>query len=207
MTNAMRLVVLTAAVGALVGCGGAKIGSKEEAAKWAGQSGDSLGSSKGALLSLYKSGVDSSGSISVSCTHGGTAEAKFAGTGTDASGFLTYELTYKNCTEPSYDDPETEAIEKEDVVANGTLTFSMKIDITSTTAAFEIKMKGRVDLGGAYSDFLEMDITESYVANVTDTSIDAKFVINGSIKTSSETYSYNNETYTLSVDGKIEKQG
>lgn len=103
--------MIAVAAGALVGCGGAKIENKEQAAGLAGTAG-SKGRASGSILQMARSAADSTGSFSASCTNGGTVSAELAST--------------------------------------------------------------------------------------------SSFTINGTIQTSSESYTYNNETYTWAADGSLE---
>lgn len=200
----IRLAVIAVAAGALVGCGGAKIGSKEEAAGIVFSSGDkgSAAQKQGALARLLQSGADSTGAI-VDCTHGGTAEAAINFTGTQDLANLSFTMKFNGCTEPVYDDPETEAVEQEDVTYNGQITLTMDMSGIANGAALKMTYKGRIDLSGAISDYVDADIQYTFTATSTATGGVATYTINGSVKTSSETYTYANETYTLTAEGQV----
>lgn len=205
MKLAIRLAVMAVTAGALVGCGGAKIGSKEEAARvvfGAGEKGQAA-QTQGALAQLYQSGVTSTGSVSVECSHGGTAEATFNMDGTDTLATMSFTMKFNGCTEPAYDDPSTAAVEHEDVTYDGQLTMTMDMSGTTTGASMVMTYKGRLNLSGAISDFVDADITETVLMDTTSSSATMQFTLNGTIQTSTDSYTYANETYTVTAEGQV----
>lgn len=203
--NGLRLAIAAVAGVALVGCGGAKIGSKEEAAAVVNTMGSTgnKANSQGGLMKLFQSGAGGTGAVSVECTNGGTAEASFDFTGTSTTGALAFKMTFNGCTEPVYDDPSTEAVEREDVTYNGEITLTMDTSISDTSVSFAMVQKGRIDLSGAISDFVEVDITHTMLVTTTDTSATASFQLNGTVKTSTETFVYDNEKYVVTAEGDV----
>jgi len=204
MRTSIRLGVLAIAAGALVGCGGAQIGSKEEAAKLTGVAGNK-GSAGGGVMKLFQSAADANGAFTASCTHGGTVSAALVLSGGQNAGLGALELTYDGCVEPVYDDPSTEAVEREDVVFDGKLTVTMSFNVGGGSAGFTIAMKGRVDLGGAYSDYLEMDVEQTFGVVGSETGVAFSFTIDGTVSTSSESYTYDQESYSFMAEGSIRR--
>ncbi|MBX5484767.1 MAG: hypothetical protein IRZ16_23330 [Myxococcaceae bacterium] len=202
MRNTLRLAAMVVAVGALVGCGGARIGSKEEAARVAFNAGNAGKGAQGGLAWLYAS-ADTSGSFTTSCTHGGTATAALDLSGGNQNSLLTFQLTFDGCVEPTWDDPETEAVENEDVTYDGTVRYSIVADATQNSLELGFKMQGRIDLSGAISDFVDMDLTQTASFSVTSTGVSGKSTFSGTVRTSSESYVYDDETYEFSAEGKV----
>lgn len=197
MKHALQWVSVALVTGALVGCGGgAKIGSKEEAANVAFKAGQASqdAQTQGALLRLLQSADSSSGSFTTSCSHGGSVTMTASVDISQNSLNVGYDVEFKGCVEPTYDDPNTTAVEHDDVVYDGKMSYAIGADGSGAA----ITLKGRVDLGGALSDYVQMDLTET----ISVTSTSGSVVINGTIDTSSDHYAYDHQSYSV-IDGSI----
>lgn len=207
MSLGIRVAVVSAVALLAVGCGGAKL-DKEAAARIAMGSGQTSNSatSQGGVLRALQSG-NFEGGASVSCSKGGTATMNITGMELGDGLSFSFEMTFDECTEPMWDDPETEEVEQEEVTQDGTLTMTMLASGTETGSEVSMQMKGRLELTGAVRDFVEMDVTQTMRMSFTDTSLSMTSVINGSITTSEGTHTYDNETYRLTAEGELVRDG
>jgi hypothetical protein len=200
MSRIIRFSLLAAAATALVACGGgAKLGGgKEGAAKAlfeasqpAGKGGNSNSQS---LLKALASGVDTTGNleVSVNCSQGGSVKLKLDLTGGSQSGTFKYEIEYNSCNEDGANK------------FNGKMTMEMSFVGVGTSLEIAMRLKGKIEISGEIDDFIDADVTETIAVSATSaTSGTVTIKLNGSIKTSEGSYTYTNETVTITVDGGI----
>ncbi len=206
MKFGIRVAVAAVAAAGLVGCGGgAKLGKGEAAAMVFGASGPAMSSTQnGGSLAPYMNGATPG---SVSCTNGGTATFSASANGIQGedSGewFGAMEVEYDGCTEPIQDDPNTTQVESGEAIFDGKMTMGMRMNLElGSTVSFgmSFRMQGRIDVSGDYSDYVDADITQTVAVTANDTGATSSVVIDGSIETSTETYTYDNETYAFATD-------
>ena len=189
------LTTTLAVASTLMGCGpGAKIDGKDGAAQavhalTAPAQPAAGGSDAGA--------VDLEDGFSA-CPKGGTAKlsnltSKIDISGSGASAALNFTMTLTDCGLATCD--------RGDVVYNGVVTVDRKLVANTSGAKMEHSFKGNLTLGGAISDTLVVDVTDS--VNVVDMGKtgSVSVVLKGTATTSTSTY-----TYDGSVDvtaGKI----
>jgi hypothetical protein len=190
-------VMAVLSAGLLVGCGGgAKIGSKEDLAKLLQTLSSPAADQQGQTNPLLTKAV-MTGSVTVNGAKGGTATLTYNADDTTASGSFTIE--YKDYS----DDGKNKF--------SGTLTMTIdtegldNMDPYATTYSFKMimTMKGKVTITGEINDFIEMDLTYTVDVSGTDTSGTATVTLNGTAKTSSESYEFKNETITVTDDGTV----
>ncbi len=192
----MRAALLVlVGVGVLSGCGGgAKIAdNKEAAAAAAFAASRGANSAHGMYRALQQPIVGMS--TTVDCPNGGTVAVgltTLAG-GTGAS--VGYELTYNNC---NYDSANS---------LSGTMTLAMNVSSGETTG-IALTMKGRVTFSGETSDFVDMDLTQTVdITRLSETSGTVSVVLDGTVTTSSNTYTYSQETLVITADGIPHAEG
>lgn len=201
MLRFVRLSLVAAATTALVACGGsgAKIGGgKEGAAKAAFQAGQPAGqgantSGQNLLRQLAAGAATGSAEFSTDCAKGGSVKLKLDLTSTDnQSGGIKYKADYNKCSQDginSYD---------------GSMEMEFKANITGSSVELSIRLKGKVDITGTIDDSIDADVTETFAATATSaTSGTVSIKVDGSIKTSSASYTYANETLNITVDGSL----
>ncbi|MGV3623444.1 MAG: hypothetical protein ACO1OB_21675, partial [Archangium sp.] len=145
-----RIVTLVAGSLVMVACGpGAKIDGKQGAA-------DALfAASKPsqARADNTTTPVDLTGTLSWNCPEGGNAKISGASVNVGSGGVSTgVTMTYNACG-LSKGGPGVAIFE-------GNMNLSQKIEIDSGSVRLDQKLKGRVDVRGAYNDFLDADITQ-----------------------------------------------
>jgi hypothetical protein len=196
MSRFIRLSILAAASAALVACGGgAKIGGgKEGAAKAlfeASQPASKGG--QGSLLQALASGqTNVNAEVKVDCTHGGKAELKLDVTGGTQTGAVKFEVKYNKCNEDGAN------------TFNGSMQMELSIIGSGTSAELALKLKGKIEISGEIDDYLDADVTETIsIAATSATSGTVTIKLNGTIKTSENSYTYVNETLTISAGDGI----
>ena len=187
-----RLVMLTVGSLALVACGpGAKIDGKQGAA-------EALFAASGptkAKADPNASPVDLTGGVSWKCPEGGTAEINGAGISIGGGNVSTsLNLKYNAC-----------GIAKSDVgvaIFNGSMTFSQSVTTGGSTVGVEQAFKGKVDVQGAYNDFLDADVKQVVaVGDLGTTGKGVSMTLQGTIATSEGTFTFD-EMVTV-IGGKI----
>lgn len=191
------VVVALSAVG-LFACGGtAKISGKEGASQafYAASSASSAGANKSA------SPLDITGSTSWKCPEGGEASLSGfslnvnTGGNQNASVNQSFTIKYSNCG----------AAKSEAGVAvyNGSFTVTQAILTSSSGASVEQTFKGRIEVQGAFNDFIEADVKQSVaVTGLSSSSGAVTMKLVGTIKTSESTYTYN-EDVNVTAGGRI----
>lgn len=201
MKTAVRVSLISLVSLGLFACGGARIANNREAAASAAFAASrGAGASQSNPIRMALDNVNAATSISstttASCPHGGSVAVAIDISSIDQSGNMSFDVTYSNC---NYDG---------DTSLNGTVTMGLNWVVDgSASAAMALTMNGRVTFSGAISDFVEMNLTETVDATrLSDTSGTVSIVLDGTVTTSSGSYTYNHETVTITADG-IEAAG
>lgn len=194
----------------LVACGGgAKLGGGKSGAAAALFSASTATKGAQGGLSQLNAGVDTSGSITVSCRLGGKATLQgfsqtVNSTGTSGSVTQQFTMVFDQCANTSYDDPKTQAVEKDEVTVNGQMTVSQLLDFNvsqvGSTGNVKQTLKGKITYGGAFNDYLDADVTQTVSwAAVGSTGGNVSTTLDGYIQTSTEKYTYAHETVTFTA--------
>lgn len=175
----------------LLGCGGgAKLAANKQATADAFYSASRAGTGAGgqSLLEIARQNASGSVDVTANCDHGGKATIHYTFDTNNTSGDLTFDLIFAGCN----DNGKT--------AVDGTLHTTLSVSATDTSAALAYAMKGKITFSGEVSDFIDADITETISATVTSTTASASVTLNGSLTTSSGSYTWTNETVTVNAD-------
>ena len=196
--NAIRLSLVAAVALAITACGGgAKLGGgKEGAAEALFQASGPAASTKGSIARLQSSGA-TTGEVKVDGQKSGSVTLSFDITETDtSSGAIAYNVKYDNFS----DDGKNFYSGYMDLK----IKFNFDFTNTSSSGSMVLTMKGKMDISGEISDFLDADITQTVDFNALSNQSGAVVVtLNGKISTSTETHVYNNETISFTADGQL----
>ena len=200
MLRFIRLSLVAAATTALVACGGgAKIGGgKEGAAKAAFQAGQPASqgantSGQNLLRQLAEGAATGSVEFTDDCAKSGSVKLSLDLTSTDKQfGGIKYKVDYNKCSQDGIN------------TYDGSMEMEFKANISGTTVELSIRLKGKMDISGDIDDSIDADVTETFAATATSThSGTVSIKVNGSIKTSSGSYTYANEALNITVDGGL----
>lgn len=207
MFGFVRAVGVSCVAFGLLACGGEKIGGGKQGAATAFFG--ALGPSK---YNPSASGLSGQGflstDIAVDCPKGGKVTLKNF-TVNAFSTPMTYGFTmaYDNCSTLTWDDPDTELAESAKVVLGGSMKFTQKLDFNPDDASqgsMEQLMDGRVNFGGPFNDFIEADVSQKIDWSLLSLETGSvSFSLNGTLKTSTDTYTFDNETVNITA-GMIE---
>ena len=194
MKNAIRLSMVAAVALVMTACGGgAKLGGgKQGAAEALFQASGPAASANGTTAKLLQSGA-TTGTITVKGQKSGSATLDFDVSDPDAaSGFLVYNVKYDNFS----DDGKN--------FYSGNMEMKFKFDFTQTSGSMTLTLKGKINISGEISDFIDADVTQtvSFTA-LSEQSGTVSVTLNGRISTSTETHTYNNENITFTADGDL----
>jgi len=199
MTRLVRLSVLAVASAALVACGGgAKLGGgKEGAAQAFFEASQPAGknSAQGSAMQRLASGV-TLGAETVACTHGGSVKlsldlSSFDSTDTDSASF-GFDLEYDDCNEDGVNEYD------------GKMKMLFDFAGTPDSAFMSLRFKGKININGEIDDHLEVDITQSVsLVDMGAATGSVTVKLKGTIKTSQETHTYNDEAITITVGGAL----
>lgn len=184
----ISMTVLALFAGALVGCGGgAKIAPNKEAAAEAMYKATGFAADMSVRMQDPIAARAMTALVTYDCTHGGTATYSMddAASSTEAA----LQLSYNNCNE----DGENEM--------NGSFTFSFvqtSDTCGDTSCAFAMRLKGKVTFSGEISDFVDFDVVEAFTMTTSGSTATVTLRVDGYIKTSSGTYTYDNEEVVVS---------
>lgn len=199
MTRFTRLTILSAMGLGLMACGGAKLGGgKEGAAQAAFQASQPTGRGSKTGQSLVKQALASGAAtltLTANCADSGKVSLSLDANQTATDGFINYTVTYDACNEDGQNE------------YNGTMATSLgfTFDPTYTSGAFVIGMKGKLTIDGDISDSLDADVKMKMEFAATSAhSGSVKLVLDGTIKTSDESYVYTNETIAIAA-GELPK--
>ncbi|WP_224365226.1 hypothetical protein [Hyalangium versicolor] len=202
MFRFVRSSLLAAATTALVACGGgdgAKLGGgKEGAAKAlfsASQPAGMGGQKNGQSLMRQMAAGAATGALefSVDCAKGGSVTLKLDLTTTgNQAGSFKYDTEYKDCTQDGVNS------------FDGKLTLEYSIEASQTSVDLAMRLKGKLEISGDIDDYLDADITETFSATDTGaTSGTVRLTLDGTIKTSQGSYTYANESLSITLDGGL----
>lgn len=188
MKNLIRLSLMGVVAASLVACGGSRLKpGKENAAAAMYQASQGASSRPGGLMDLLRQNAGTTVDVTADCPHGGSVTVHLVADTSSTTGALRFDLRYANC---SYNGRTS---------MNGTLATEMSSTFSGTSLAAALHMTGRVDFSGEVSDFIDVNITETLDASKLAASEGASvnLVLNGTIRTSAETYTYTNETINI----------
>jgi hypothetical protein len=182
-------IALVAALG-LVGCGGRPLAPGKEAAAGAlFQSSRGTSGATGMLAQMMNAGAGATVDVKVSCPRSGTVAVKVVVDPMSPSD-LGYDLTYDGC---SFDGHTS---------MKGTLHMSFELISATGSLQLALHLKGRVELWGDISDFIDVDVTETVSQGDLSTGgTSVAVVLNGTITDSSGTYVFANEAITINGSG------
>ena len=177
-----RLLTTVAVTSMLTACGGAaKIGGKDGAA----QAVHALSSPTQSAAQRASGGVLMT-DISGDCAKGGTVKLANFAEKIDVSGGVsftqTFNMTLTNCG------LATSA--QGDALYNGTVQVSQKVVTGASGVKVEQHFKGSVSIGGAFSDTLDTDVTESVILTDLGKSGSVSIVLKGTVTTSTDSYTF-----------------
>ncbi len=190
----MRAVMLMCAGLLLGGCGGgAKLGGgKQGAAQALVQATSALSAAQQRGGSSLRNGVDFSTTVDVAGPHGGTATVAMRGSVNEGATTLESTVTYKAF---NVDGKNT---------YDGTLKMTMSTTAGAAGATAAVDIKGKVDLSGEVSDFLDVDVKESVsVTGFGTTSGNVAVVLDGTIATRTEKHVFNKDALSVSVNATL----
>lgn len=199
MTRMIRLMAVSVVALGLTACGGgAKLGGdKEGAAQAAFQASQPAGRGHTKTGQALIDKALASGAVSITlsadCAAGGKVHLTLnAGATPRLDGALSYVVRYDACNE----DGENEY--------TGEITTAMGINLDlfgqDKSGLFFIAMKGKLTIEGEISDTLETDVRLSMEFAATSTrSGGVRLVIDGTIKTSTHSYTYSKEEIDMTV--------
>ncbi len=192
--NVLRGVAVLAATGVLAACGGGgKLGGgKEGAAQALFQTTSALSSARKSSTGGLRSGADLNATVTVPGRHGGTAKVEMKLTSIPFAGTVDSTITYDKF---NVDGKNT---------FDGTLTTSLATEGSAAGASATLKIKGKVTVAGDVNDFLDADVTQKLTVDVLNsTHGKVSLSLDGSIATSSESFTYQNETLSIDVDATL----
>lgn len=195
--NALRLSLVAGLALTLTACGGAKLGGgKEGAAEALFQASGPASNANGALAKLKSSGAIT-GDVKVDGQKSGSATLSFDISDTDATaGYVAYNVKYDNYSDDGKNFYSGEMKMRID--------FDVQLTGNSASGGISITMKGKINISGEISDFLDADVTETVSFTALESQAGSVSVtLNGRITTSTETHTYNNETISFTADGDL----
>jgi hypothetical protein len=192
-----KLLVALGTLG-LMACGGtAKIGGGKDGAAqafFAASSATSAGANRSAQP------LDITGSIAWKCPEGGEASLSGFGASVNTGGggatvAQNFTVTYRNC-----------GAARSDVgvaIYNGSFTVTQSVVTGTSGVSVDQQFKGRIEVQGAFNDFIEADVRQQVsVTGLSSTGGAVSMKLIGTIKTSTESFSYN-EDVNVTAGGSI----
>jgi hypothetical protein len=208
----MQVVLITAAVVGLVGCGtGAKIGGGKQGAAAALFAASSPTKSAGGLFSVLAQKLEAGQNLTVDCPHGGKASLNNVQISTGTNLSQTFTINYAGCGALVYDNPDTTTVEQDVVTLDGSMTVTQTFDFnpsdTAANGSVSQNLKGKITFSGAFSDFIDSDVTDTLQwAQLGTLAGQVTMSLNGHIGTSSDTFTYNNESVTVTAGVMVAKK-
>jgi hypothetical protein len=194
LKNLIRMSVVSAVAMSLFACGGgAKLKpGKENAAAAVFTASQGASRSQGGLMDILRQNADATVDVKVNCTRGGDVTLHWIAQSGGTGSLAKFDLRYSNC---SHDGRTT---------MNGTMTTEMTTSVSSGQLVAELKLTGRIDFSGEVSDYVVANVTERLDVSKLSANqgVSVSLIFNGTIQTSTETYTYNNETLSV-VAGTI----
>ncbi len=177
------VLTLLAASLSLVACGpGAKIAATKQGAAealFAASRPSKAGADKNAAPAVI-------GTFSWDCPEGGSA--KVVGTGV-AVGFGTTTSVAQNFT-LEFDACGLATSDYGNALYDGQLTFTQAVTAAATDVSVSQGIKGRVDVRGAFDDFVDADVTQAIDASALASTADVSMNLKGSITTGEGTFTF-----------------
>jgi len=203
MKHGTRLALAAAVSFTLAACApGARLGGgKEGAAEALFQASSPATAARGAALRALKSGA-SKVDIKVSGQKSGTATLEWDTLGTlfvgIPDGAAVFKVRYDNFS----DDGK--------VFYNGSISLAVSFDFNETddsaSGNINIRFKGKLDMSGEISDFLDADVTQTLAFSaVAKSGASVSVVLDGHIQTASEKHTYSKETVSFTADYSLAK--
>lgn len=180
----------------LVACGGQKLKSgKENTAAAVYETSRGAKGADGSLFDLMQQKAGGSLDVSATCPHGGNSAVHLKVAGQELTSGVDFTLTYTNC---SYD---------EGTQLNGSYTSTLGLDLHNNLA-LALKLDGRIDFSGEISDFVEAHLTQTLTTGSLNSASGAQLslVLDGTAKTSTESYAYTKETLAVTA-GVVQTEG
>lgn len=193
-----RIALIALSTLGLVACGGtAKIGGGKEGAAqafFAASSASSAGANRSATP------ADITGSVSWKCPEGGEASLNGFSLNVNTGGGganvnQSFTITYRNCGAAKS--------AAGTAVYNGSFTVTQAVIAGAGGASVDQTFKGRIEVQGAFNDFIEADVKQQ--VSVTGLSSSGGMVamkLVGTIKTSEGTHTFN-EDVNVQAGGQI----
>lgn len=225
-----RSVVLVVGVMGLVACGGGgndegegrrggKLSSKKEVAALAFglQSADSAakgtrskGKSNSNKLGTSLAKKATQGPETVECINGGKLTAAYEADTTNlpAEGFdgtnsgeilAGAELTFSNCV-VEYDDPETDAVESDELTFDGELLMAVLMRVEGTQVGIVTQTNADLTLEGVIEDTFKSELTQDIFFDGAEETPRLAVVLDGTVKTSEETFTFDQESHEFSEE-------
>jgi hypothetical protein len=194
LKNAIRISLVAACTALLAACGGgAKLQNKQEAANAAFAASQGTKSAQGSLLQLAQQNAGLNVDVTVSCPKSGKATISYQLDTTGGSGSgsaaLQFKLTYDNCSYTG------------ETAMSGAMNVVMGVEASGTSFAANISMKGKITFTGEVNDFVDVDVVQTVDASKLGTTDGGSVTIKlrGTITTSTQPYSYRDETITVTA--------
>ncbi len=191
MRSAFRISLVVLSSFGLFACGGAKIAATKEAAAQAlFYSSKGASGAPGGLYAMMRQAATATIDTTAACPNGGQVTVKLDVNSVGQTANIAFDLAYDHC---NYD--HRNAI-------TGTMHVVMDVVTSTGSVALAMTMTGRVDFSGEISDYVDANITETISATqLSATSGSVSITLNGTITTSSGTYTYTDETVNITADG------
>jgi hypothetical protein len=198
MTRMIRWMAVSAMALGLTACGGgAKLGgNKEGAAQAAFQASQPAGrghtKSGQALIDQALASGALSITVSANCATSGSVHLTLDANATPRVGTFSYVVRYDACNEDGQNEYDGEM--------TTTMGLGFDIDNHNVSGAFVIGLKGKLTIEGEISDFIDTDVRLSMDFSATSLRTGSvKLVVDGTIKTSTQTYIYSKEVIATSA--------
>jgi hypothetical protein len=179
-----RLLFVAVGAAMLIACGGKPLAANKEAAAQA-----LFGASQGTSAQRASSGANGAAvfSVTVNCASSGKMSFNYDVSGTDQSAMASYDLVFDGCSQDGKN------------WMTGHLNTAMTAS-SSSEFSMDLTLAGRVSFSGEVSDFVDANVTESITATaLSATTGSVTIQLNGTITTSSGTYTYANEAITFAA--------
>jgi hypothetical protein len=198
LKNLIRMSLVAACTALLAACGGgAKLQNKQEAANAAFAASQGANGANGSLFRLAQQNAGSNIEVTVSCPKAGKATIHYDidGTGGTGATSLKFTLSYDSC---SYNGKNT---------MNGSMAVTMNANVSSSSVTVDLTMKGKVTFTGEVDDFVDVNVVETVDASklAAGEGATVSVKLNGTIATSSQSHTFNQEAVTVSAGGDVHK--
>lgn len=188
MKSPLRIAAALASLSVVFGCGGgAKLApGKDNAASAVFMTSQGANSTPHSIYRLAQENIGGGLDVTVSCQHGGNVTIHYTVNVSPGSTGLSFDLRYSGC---NYDGKTS---------LDGTMSVTESVVTGASTASVSLQLSGRVNFSGAISDFVSADVTEQVATGDLNGVTSASITLNGTVSDSSGTYTYNNETISVS---------